>query len=62
MPMNEVIYNKLSYDRLMAAMELLTRKAKSDKYLNLTDINEVLIVAGLDEVKEETCKEVEVIE
>lgn len=59
--MEQIVYNKLSYDRLMAAMELLTRKARNDKYMNLEDINEVLTVAGFDEVKEETRKEVEVI-
>lgn len=66
--MTEVVLNKLSYDRLTAALELLRFKTVVDKFhhLALEDVNEVLTVAGFDIIPEpkncEEQKEVEVIE
>lgn len=66
--MTEVVLNKLSYDRLTAALELLRFKAVNHQFHNvsLDDTNEILTVAGFETIPEpkkcEEQKEVEVIE
>ena len=61
--MTEVVLNKLSYDRLTAALELLRFKASGGTGIYRDDVNEILTVAGFDIIpKPETQKEVEVIE
>lgn len=61
MDMQEITIKQYNHDRLIAALELLQFLAKRDRGLYLTDINEVLTVAGMDLVKKPCEKEPEVI-
>lgn len=56
--MDEIKYKKYSYDRLEAAVELLTALIKREKTIvPVSDLELVLVVAGVD-----TNKEVDVME
>lgn len=61
--MTEIAINKLSLERLTAAIELLNYLTINDKshMLNLQEINSVLIVAGVSPIEPEKKKEVEVM-
>lgn len=58
--MENPIVNKLSYDRLCAALELLKRKQKKSGYIAGDDVNEVLIVAGFEPIPNPRTSENEV--
>ena len=62
--MTEVVLNKLSYDRLTAALELLKFQMIHAEHhlLGIEDVNEVMTVAGFELIPEPEKKEVEVIE
>lgn len=60
--MDQIRCNDYSYDRLVAAMNLVKFKAEKDKLLYKSDVNEALVVAGMDIIQEKCQKEVEVME
>lgn len=60
--MDQIRCNDYSYDRLVAAMNLVKFKAEKDKLLYKSDVNEALVVAGMDIIQEDCQKEVEVME
>jgi len=49
--MDEITVKQLSYDRIIAALELLRFKASGGTGLYRDDVNEVLVVAGLEPIK-----------
>ena len=59
--MEELTVRQYNYERLVAALELLRYIAQSDRIYTDKDINEVLLVAGMDLVKKPCEKEPEVI-
>lgn len=58
--MEENTVNRLSYDRLIAAIDLIKYKAIKGYGLSKNDVNEVLTVAGMETIAE-TAQKSEVI-
>lgn len=58
--MEEITVNRLSYDRLIAAFDLIKYKASNGYGLSKNDVNEALTVAGMETIAE-TAQKSEVI-
>lgn len=60
--MDEITVKQLSYDRIIAALELLRFKASGGTGLYRDDVNEILTVAGLELIPKPVAKGVDVLE